>query len=162
MTVLTGQLEKTNNTLKHLVTSKVSLSDTTGLQEDVQAMKDDIKKAVQQEAERNIRCFRTMGDKIVSTVKQTKGDAQTSSPEYKKRKVPFSARSKDATPELGSTEEAMEVTQEQEKASDLIIIHEQMGVQNPTANSITPRDIKMPKRTTTLKIPEARPSLSRA
>jgi hypothetical protein len=135
LTVLTGQLEKTNNTLKHLVTSKVSLSDTTGLQEDVQAMKDDIKKAVHQEAERNIRCFRTVGDKIVSTVKQMKGDVQTSSPEYKKRKVPFNDRLKAATSESESTKEVMEVTQEQQKASDLIIIQEQMSVQTRPDNS---------------------------
>jgi hypothetical protein len=85
---LTDQLEQTNNTLKHLVTSEVSLSDTTGLQEDVQAMGDVIKKAVQQEAERNIRSFRATGDDIVSAIKQAKGDVQMSSPEHKKRKTP--------------------------------------------------------------------------
>jgi hypothetical protein len=43
---LRDQLEQTNNTLKHLVNSEVSLSDTTGLQEDIKTMGNDIKGAV--------------------------------------------------------------------------------------------------------------------
>jgi hypothetical protein len=114
---LRDQLEQTNTTLKHLVNSKVSLSDTTGLQEDIKTMGNDISKAVQLEAESNTKGLRAIGDDIVSAIKKSKGDAEMSSPDNKKRKTPWNLRQETAPPrnsgdlgDLGDAEVPMEET----------------------------------------------------
>ena len=104
---LREELELTNSTLKHLVNSKVSLSDTKGLQEDIKAMGHDISKAVQLEAESNAKGLRAIGDDIVTAMEKSKGDAEMSSPENKKRKTPhttpWNLRPETAPPTLQAT-----------------------------------------------------------
>ena len=118
---LREELEITNSTLNHLVNSEVSLSDTKGLQDDIKAMRDDISKAVQSEAESNAKGLRAIGDDIVTAMEKSKGDAEMSSPENKKRKTPhttpWNLRPETAPPhapgdpgDLGNDEVPMEET----------------------------------------------------
>jgi len=163
---LREELERTNSTLNHLVNSEVSLSDTKGLQDDIKAMRDDISKAVQTEAENNAKGLRAIGDEIVTAMEKSKGDAEMSSPDNKKRKT--SLRQIPATPassdpvNLGSEQIPMEVTpptptpkpkklmtpgmereallqaqKEAQRKADLAVVHNQMGNQNTQTHTST-------------------------